>query len=344
MYITNNRSYENLIDIKDILPFQLQIWRYVLSSHVTFSDTFCNPFRVDNNPDCYLSNTNKIIRLVDWADHYSHRNGHHGMSCIDAIRLKYSCGTKRALQIAYYEALNENTYNLPIYKPRPKRTFPFKIKPDYRNWKLTDKSFWNGTTDITSKQLEKEQCFPLKQFWYTDKKGIYKKSVPKTPTYINHIKDASKVYQPENRFWLTNFTNEHIGGFEKFKDNNTLIITKNLKSYLCIVNLGYNCRYTPNEGMYLHAKFLQDISKFKNIYILFDNDEAGIKASLKIANQFLQEIGKEVYPIHFNTDFLKEEYEDCFGNKKKVKDAFDICKKYNIDKLNKELEYELQNI
>lgn len=337
MRFTIQKPYESLINIKDIQPYQLQIWRWLLNQHINLGERFCNPFRVDQHPDCYLRDSNGILRLVDFPDFYAYGGNFHNKNCIDIIQIKYSCDFKRALQIAYYEALESNITNLPKYQPKKqKKKNPFSLKYQKRSWKLNDKKFWNGTTDITSYQLESEQCFPSKKFWYLNKKGIYVENKPKTETYVNHINDKLKLYQPKNRLFLTNFTNNEIGGFKNFNDSKLLILTKNLKSYLCISNLGYNCRYTPNEGMYLteyHINYWDTL--FDRIIILFDNDEAGIKTSKKLETQWLQVTGNnKAKSAYFN---VKAEYKDLYNNTKIVRDAFDICKWKDITNLNKQL-------
>ena len=344
-YVSTKKHYEKLINIKDILPYQLQLWRWILKKHISFGETFTNPYRNDKHPDCYLKNTNGILRFIDFPDFYVHKLGWHNKGVIDFIMKVYGCDFKRALQLAYYEGLSDNlSLHTPIEFKKEKRESPFLIKQQYRNWNITDKQFWNGSTGITAKQLQKEQCYPISKYWCTDKTGIYRPNTPKTETYINHINSRQKIYQPKTRLFLTNFINEDIGGFKSFDSNDTIIITKNLKSYCCISNLGYNCRYTPNEGMYFEEMFINQInSQFKNIYLLFDNDIAGQAASKLLTNQWQQVSQRTINPIHFNEKFLEEHYYDPFGNKKTIKDAFDICKKYDLEKLDKELKQLLCN-
>ena len=351
-YNCKEKVYENLVNIKDILPYQLDIWRWLIKENIQIYDTFRNPGRSDNHPDCYLQEYNGILKLVDWADHYNYGNQLHGASCIDMIKIIYKCKFKKALQIAYYEALEDKIeYLTPtIYKPKSKiRVAEFKLKDIPRNWNNKDKLFWNGQTEITTKQLESELCHPTNVFWYTNPSGIYIKNKARTETYINLINDKKKLYQPETRFWLTNFTNREIGGFKKFEHEEyqpkVLFLTKNLKSYLCIINLGYNCRYTPNEGMYLNESIIHQWDKeFDYIFVLFDNDMAGLNASDKLANQWLQTTkNNTAIASHFPSQYLNEEYINSYNQKKVISDAFDISKKWGLKRLDQEL-WNIQNI
>lgn len=343
----NKKIYERIIDKKEIMPYQLDVWKWILKANVDLGDKFCNPFRSDKHGDCYLEEFKGIIRLVDWPDYHNYGATLHGSSCLDIIQKMHSCNFKEALQIAFYECLESKLQYLKpltfVNKTNVNKSIGFFIEEETRNWSKKDLLFWTEKTGITVKDLEEEKCFPVKEFWYTSKQGRYVKDVPKTETYINLIDGKKKIYQPETRFWLTNFTNKHIGGYSEFYfeigQPKILFLTKNLKSYLCIKNLVYNSRYTPNEGMLLEEDFINKINnQFDYVFILFDNDNAGIKASKKLEKQWFEVTNNnKAISCNFPTKYLEKTYINTFGQEKNVSDAFDICKKWGTDRLDIEI-------
>jgi len=103
-----------------------------------------------------------------------------------------------------------------------------------------------------------------------------------------------------------------------FKGNEVLILTKNLKSYLCLTNIGYDVRYLPSESTYIPEDFFKVLDKFKEIWTLFDNDKAGIEHSKRIKNQLKD------YNVKIKMFNISGTYLDIFKNKKKITDAYDI--------------------
>lgn len=70
-----------MLDITD----QKVIWDYVLNCDS--SKKFCNPFRIDRKPNCYLSEHNGLLFLTDWA-----RPEYNNTTYRRAILLKYQIG------------------------------------------------------------------------------------------------------------------------------------------------------------------------------------------------------------------------------------------------------------
>ena len=318
--------YEESIEFNDVKNYQLEIWQWILNSPVDVNVRFRNPRRTDKNPGALLRSYNGFITLLDTPDPL------HGLNPFQAIQKLYKCSFSRALQIVYYEALNGKpplTYKFDFTKAPAKE---FLIKVRRRKWQQRDSPFWN-IGGITCEQLLSEKCNPLTSFWCTNKNGVFVKTNPKFDVYVNVINNRLKLYGPEKRLFLTNFKKEDMGGLKPFVDYDLLIITKNLKSYMILSNLGFNVRYVPSESALIHSSFIEIMKKFKQIIFLMDNDSAGYEYAYKLLLQW------QKYNDNAKTVFFPEEghYIDCFGNKKNLRDSYDFCFAFGTNYLKKTL-------
>lgn len=297
------------IDLKDLISYQLELWHWFLGLNVPIGKKFRNPRRSDKTAGASIKQYGDYIYLLDPSDKV------HNCNIFKAIQIDRNCNFKKALQICYYEGLKN--------KPLIKKILPakvrkkFQIKSRRRKWNRKDGKFWN-IGQISCEQLISEECFPITSFFYLNKFDIYRKVNPTFDVYSNIINGKTKLYGPEKRFFLTDFGKKEIGGLKPFIHYDFIIITKNLKSYLIICNLGYNCRYVPSESSLLPAFFIEILKQFKQVFYLMDNDAAGISYSEKLILQY-NGIG-----LFFPTGT----YIDCYGNTKNLNDAYDFTYKY----------------
>ena len=67
--------------------------------------------------------------------------------------------------------------------------------------------------------------------------------------------------------------------------NDTLIITKSLKDVMCLRSLGYWAIAPHSESSRISELHVENIhSKFNSVYVLYDNDEAGINGAKSMAS------------------------------------------------------------
>ena len=170
-----------------------------------------------------------------------------------------------------------------------------------------------------------EKCNPITSFWITNKNGVFIKTTPTYNVYVNEVNGKYKLYGPEKRLFLTNFGKKEIGGLIPYKDYDTIIITMNLKSYLVISNLGYNCRYVPSESTLFPKFFIEELRQFKRIILFMDFDEGGVRYTNRLMKVHHQ------LPLEAIFFSLEETYIDCFGNEKNCSDAFDIAFKHGVE-------------
>ncbi len=66
-----------------------------------------------------------------------------------------------------------------------------------------------------------------------------------------------------------------------------LVITKSLKDVMCLYEFGIPAIAPCSENLFLtEAQYNKVKSKFKNIYLLYDNDLPGVRATNKIHKQY----------------------------------------------------------
>ena len=110
--------------------------------------------------------------------------------------------------------------------------------------------------------------------------------------------------------WLSNAKMDTVQGFKQLKyEKDTLIITKSLKDVMALWELEYEAIAPQAETTHLDSNVLKDIvNKYKNIYILFDNDSAGIFGAetlqKKIPNSRLIFIPTEEFQCKDFTDVI----------------------------------------
>jgi 5S rRNA maturation endonuclease (ribonuclease M5) len=109
--------------------------------------------------------------------------------------------------------------------------------------------------------------------------------------YVYVIYDKVKLYQPEAKptfKWRNTCPSEYIQGWQQLEGFDTLIITKSLKDIMTfksfmnvdvIAPQGESMHFTPSKINYIK-------NTYKNIYIIYDYDEAGKIASNNLVKEF----------------------------------------------------------
>lgn len=101
-----------------------------------------------------------------------------------------------------------------------------------------------------------------------------------------------KIYSPLNKrkewkFWGTMRASD-VFGLEQLKylKEEDLIITKSLKDVMVLDQMGYNAISFASESVIPSKTLIKMLkTKFKNVYILYDNDKQGRTASEKISEE-----------------------------------------------------------
>jgi len=121
------------------------------------------------------------------------------------------------------------------------------------------------------------------------------RSNEKDPLFIymwDKLKPIYKGYRPyakdqKLKFYAHNISG-HIQGLEFIPQNgNILIITKSYKDVLIWNKLGYPSIAPHSENMFLNPFDIYDLqSRYKHIYVNYDNDETGVDKSSKFTKEY----------------------------------------------------------
>lgn len=149
-----------------------------------------------------------------------------------------------------------------------------------RGWTTQDQYFWTQF-NIGSKLLEAYNVKPLESYCMTkdDKnlciKGLYLYG------YFKKDETLYKIYQPKTLDKKFIKVGSYVQGWEQMQEHDNLLITSSLKDVMSIKSLKLNIDVIApdSENTILKGLVMEDIQqRFKNIVVIFDYDEAGIKA------------------------------------------------------------------
>lgn len=274
---------------------QESIFTIVFGQDFKIEEKICSPFRKDSSPGCWIEYYNEKLWFVDFGDIKRTRD------CFEIIKDKFNLNLQQACNyiVSYFLKSPQNLQpalksQLSIGKTSKKKEF--LIVPTYKNFNSLDRDFWSSYY-ITSKQLKEDKVFSVLFFKTL---GFKNKDFAIRPSgicyaYTNFKSQHIKIYQPNAYLkkykWFTNCTQDDVGNIHNIPIvDKTLIITKSYKDCRILINLGYNCIWFQNEGIFPSRKILYDLNlRFSEIYIFFDNDETGIRTANKLQQIFTEE-------------------------------------------------------
>ena len=201
---------------------------------------------------------------------------------------------------------NNKIVSYPEFKANTvKKNNLIQFKPQL--WTPSDSKYW-GQFGVSLELLEHYNVYSAK-YVFLNKKLILRYSTY-NPIYCYKFEDNRvKVYRPladKTKFkWMSNINSDVIQGLYQLPANGeNLIITKSLKDVMCLNVLGFAAIAPQSETTYISDHIIDAITyRFKNIYILFDYDEAGINGADALCKR-----------IDCNVIFLNTGYKDVSDN------------------------------
>ncbi len=264
---------------------------------------FYSPFRSDRSPGCRFKWYNGLLYFVE----NTMFNNKLYWSIFDIIQYFNNCSFKEALYII------SNDFEIKQHSPFNKK-ISNESRPDirftYKEW--NDDNLFNLPHEV----LISEYVYLVDDYWI-GKNGEYKKNCIHNPkkniTIAYHFPNSNhvKLYFPEKKEfkWYSNCDINDIFGGDKVdyysSITNELIITKSQKDRLTLnYHLDMPSIALQNEGSYLPDDFMNYLnSLFPKVWLLFDNDDAGIKASKKISEKY------NIQELHLGIGDVKDVYE-----------------------------------
>lgn len=253
---------------------------YILSTYfgITSLPAKINaPYRKDSNPSLsiYLSYNNKI-RYKDFGTG-------EGGSLFDLLgkmwNLSFGETIKKLLEDTAIRAdiPLKNTFKSKPVSQSSRSQVTIKVKT--REWKDWDIFYWESY-GISLPWLKFGDVYPISRIFYI-KDGITTTITADKYAYCyvegKDNKVTIKVYQPySNKYkWSSKHDSSVWDLWNKLpKEGDNLIITSSRKDALCIwENTGIPCTSLQGEGYIPKEKVVNELKeRFKNIYILYDND------------------------------------------------------------------------
>jgi hypothetical protein len=313
-------SKENILR----LVSEEEIFRHFLGYDFKIGKTYKSPLREDNNPSFNVYyNPYGELRFKDF-------NGYQG-SCFDLIMAVYHTDFVGACHMINKEmnlSLGDTVNSVAkIEYPEFKKTLSMdKRKTDKliqfkpRRWSVSDVNYWLQF-GITIDILEYYNVMAAR-FVFLDKQLVMVHSM-NNPIYCYKLDKKVKVYRPyssKSGFkWMSNANNDYIQGWQQAMEegNDTLIITKSLKDVMCLRSLGYWAIAPHSESSRISELHVKNIhSKFNSVYILYDNDEAGINGAKSMASAV--SCNSVIIPVDSNCKDISE-FRVRYGEEETIK-------------------------
>jgi hypothetical protein len=265
---------------------------FYLGEEFDFKRKFQSPFRekgTDNKPNlCFFPGENDRILFKDFA------NGIGG-DCFKFVQEKF--------KINFHEALQkiDADFGLGIKaNAEPKFKIQLTKKPDSihkqtkliqvipRSFTPEELAYW-ADYEITEQELIEHNVFSIEKL-YINKQLVanYKKEL----RFAYLFDDYLKIYSPLSQEfkWISSCPNDYISGFDKIKhkvftgtQDIRLIISKSVKDEIVLSKFFKDVCSTQNESSAsINDENMSYILKGyppKSVYISYDNDEAGVRAS-----------------------------------------------------------------
>lgn len=185
-----------------------------------------------------------------------------------------------------YVLHNNGGYNIQEFKKESK----YRVgNVAYRTWTTQDQYYWTQF-NIGSRLLEQYHVRPLA--YYTMTKDDKELTITGNYLYAYHKADGTvyKIYQPKTLDKKFIKVADFIQGSEQLTGHKHLLITSSLKDIMAIKSLKLQIDIVApdSENSLIKPDIMEAYNEcYEKIVVLFDNDEAGIKAMQRY---------KELYP------------------------------------------------
>lgn len=263
------------------------IFSHYLGEEIELGRAYLSPLRREGTPSFALFRSKKgDIRFKDFG------NGQTG-SAADLVMQLYGLSYGEAINRIKSDILQQETIKKrriePLSEPRLRDSPRYRFTIDSRPFSDNDLRFW-GQYGIRKQTLLKFDVIPCRRVLVYDSTGCMKSSYfsnSSEPIYAYRFGKQRdyryKIYRPHSNIkWLTNTIPRDIQGWlQKPKNGTTIIITKSLKDVMVLTEVGLPAIALQSEAVLPPLDLVSHLYKtFQKVIMWYDNDLAGIKASL----------------------------------------------------------------
>lgn len=269
----------------------------VLSRYLNISKVPCiinSPLREDSNPSFGLYSKDGIV--IKWVDFATKEGG----SLYDLLMKLWKLPLKDVINKVsqdFKNNLNSDTNTIigisGMSVRNTRGTGYTKIECKSREWKDYDLEYWESY-GITIAWLKYAEVYPIShKIVYKDGKRFVLGADKYAYAFVEHKEETTtiKIYQPFNKRgykWSSSHNGSVISLWTKVpEEGDKICICSSLKDALCLwANTGIPALAVQGEGYSLSLTACKELRRrFKNIYILFDNDKPGIEDSIKLSKE-----------------------------------------------------------
>lgn len=254
----------------------------------------CSPLREDRSPSfgIYSKDGNRIF----WTDFATKEGG----GVYDLLGRIWNCSFEQVLNRINNDILLKtkgNNYQVnktkPSYKVNKTLHSQVELKCRIREWRQYDLDYW-GSYGISIEWLKYAEIYPITNKIIVKNNKTYILGADKYAyAFVEHKegKTTIKIYQPFNKNgykWSNKHDRSVLSLWTKIpKCGDKLCICSSMKDALCLwANTGIPAIAVQGEGYNISKTALDELKRrFTNVYILFDNDEAGLKDGKELAQK-----------------------------------------------------------
>ena len=268
----------------------------ILSFYLNIKELPCvinSPFREDNRPSfgIYFNNKSKRVYYKDYAT-----NDSGGL--FDLLGKLWNCNYKKVLENINKDINNIDKGNVKLntghtitIRSNDEHHSSSDLQCKIREWKDYDIEYWSSY-GISLKWLKYADVYPIShKIIIKDGHKYVFKADKLAYAYVERKegKVSIKIYQPKNTKgykWSNKHDNSVVSLWTKVPEyGEQICICSSLKDALCLwANTGIPAICPQGEGYRISTTAINELKRrFKKIYIIFDNDKAGILDGKKLA-------------------------------------------------------------
>lgn len=252
-----------------------------------------SPLRQDNRPSFGLYSKDR--KRIYWVDFATNEAG----GIYDLLTLMWNCSYKDVLK-RIQKDINKFTTGVKINSCSSSMVNRMTFHSDnkelqckIREWRQYDIDYWNSY-GISLEWLKYAEVYPIShKIVISDGKKYVFGADKLAYAYVERKegKVTLKIYQPLNKNgykWSNKHDKSVISLWTKVPEyGDKICICSSLKDALCLwANSGIPSIAVQGEGYNMSETAISELKRrFKKVYILFDNDEAGLADGEKLAKQ-----------------------------------------------------------
>ena len=252
-----------------------------------------SPLRKDNNPSFGLYSKDGV--KINWVDFATKERG----GIFDLLSIMWNCSFKEVLSriskdFAKFKSSAEVRAHVPcIVKDVTSYDSDSDLQCKVREWRKYDIDYW-ASYGVPLKWLKYAEVYPISNKIIVKKGKTYVLGADKYAYAFVERKEGKvtlKIYQPFNKNgykWSNKHDRSVVSLWTKIPEyGDKVVICSSMKDALCLwANTGIPALAIQGEGYGISDTAIAELKRrYKEIYILLDNDKAGLEDGIKLSKE-----------------------------------------------------------